>query len=295
MGLSYGPRRVWRARAKVNLTLHILGRREDGWHELDSIVAFAGCSDWLFFEPGEALGLTVEGPMAQASGEIGDNLVLRAARHLQDRVPGLRLGRFHLRKNLPVAAGLGGGSADAAAALRALAQENALALDDPRLWAAARATGADVPACLDSRARQMSGLGEKLGPWLRLAPLYAVLANPRLALATPAVFARLGFAKGAPSGLSPSPSPAIGAPRSAATIALQEGRNDMQAGAGALAPEISDVLNALSALEGASLARMSGSGATCFALFDERAAAVRAANGLARERPGWWVRATVLR
>src|ERR1700683_4314488 len=143
MGLSYGARRVWRARAKVNLTLHILGRREDGWHELDSIVAFAGCSDWLFFEPGDALGLTVEGPMAQASGEVRDNLCLRAARHLQDRLPGLRLGRFHLRKNLPVAAGLGGGSADAAAALRALAQENHLDPHDPRLRAAADANRGD--------------------------------------------------------------------------------------------------------------------------------------------------------
>jgi 4-diphosphocytidyl-2-C-methyl-D-erythritol kinase len=295
MGVSSGPGRIWRAPAKVNLTLHILGRRDDGWHELDSIVAFAGCSDWLSFEPADSLSLTVDGPCAGASGEPSDNLVLRAARQLRDRAPGLRLGRFHLRKNLPVAAGLGGGSSDAAAALRALAHENALALDDPRLWAAAQATGADVLVCLESRARGMSGLGEKLGPWLRLPPLFAVLANPRLAVATPAVFARLGLAKGAPSGLGASPSPGLGADRPAAMRALKEGRNDMQASACALAPAIYDVLDALSALEGASIARMSGSGATCFALFDERSAAARAARSLASERPGWWVRATALR
>ncbi len=233
--------------------------------------------------------------MAESAGPPADNLVLRAARELLDRVPGLRLGRFHLRKNLPVAAGLGGGSSDAAAALRALASENALAADDPRLWAAARATGADVPVCLDPRARVMGGLGETLGPGLRLPPLFAVLANPGVAVATPAVFARLGLAKGSPSGLDPSPAPGVGADRATAIRILREGRNDMEACARALAPAISDVLEALSAAKGAALVRMSGSGATCFALFEDRSAAARAARAIGRDHPDWWVKATVLR
>jgi 4-diphosphocytidyl-2-C-methyl-D-erythritol kinase len=295
MDVRPGRPRLWRAPAKVNLTLHVLGRRPDGWHELDSLVAFAGCCDWLSFEPGEPLSLSVDGPTAQAAGESGDNLILRAARALQDRAPEIRLGRFHLRKNLPVAAGLGGGSSDAAAALRALADENHLEPDDPRLRAAAEATGADVPVCLVPRARRMSGLGEKLGPLLSLPPLFAVLVNPRVAVATPAVFARLGLARGAPSGLGASPSPPAGPDRLATIAALRDGRNDMQPAACALAPEVSHVLDALSASAGAALVRMSGSGATCFALFDDRPATARAARKIANAHPGWWVRPTILR
>jgi 4-diphosphocytidyl-2-C-methyl-D-erythritol kinase len=295
MGLWPGGPRLWRAPAKVNLTLHILGRRADGFHDLDSVVAFAGCADWLSFEPAETLSLSVDGPMAEAAGQTGDNLILRAAQALSDRVPGLRLGGFHLRKNLPVAAGLGGGSSDAAAALRALAFENALPAEDARLLDAARATGSDVPVCLDPRSRMMGGLGEKLGPRLRLPPLFALLVNPRVAVATPAVFARLGLAKGAPSGLDPSPSPEAGADRSTTMAALRAGRNDMEAGACAIAPSIADVLDVLSTVKGARLARMSGSGATCFALFDDRSTATRAAQAITRDHPAWWVKATVLR
>jgi 4-diphosphocytidyl-2-C-methyl-D-erythritol kinase len=295
MDLWPGRGRLWRAPAKVNLTLHILGRRADGWHELDSLVAFAGCCDWLSFEPAESLSLSVDGPTAKAAGESGDNLILRAARALKERAPEIRLGRFHLAKNLPVAAGLGGGSSDAAAALRALAHGNHLEGDDPRLRAAAEATGADVPVCLIPRARRMSGLGEKLGAFLPLPPLFALLVNPRVAVATPAVFARLGLTKGAPSGLGASPLPPERADRPATIAALRDGRNDMQAAACALTPEISEVLDALSATEGAALVRMSGSGATCFALFDDRRATMRAAREIAHAHPGWWVRPTILR
>ncbi len=193
--------RLFRAPAKVNLTLHILGRRADGYHELDSLVAFAGVGDRLAFVPGEPLGLEVAGPTAQAAGPEGDNLVLKAARALAERAPGLRLGRFVLDKQLPVAAGLGGGSSDAAAALRALAAHNGLALaDDPRSREAARATGADVPVCLDPRARRMGGIGELLSAPLGLPPLPAVLVNPRAASPTPAVFAGMGLARGQSSG-----------------------------------------------------------------------------------------------
>lgn len=290
-----GPRRLWRAPAKVNLTLHIVGRRDDGWHELESVVAFAGCSDWLGFEPGAELGLTVDGPTAAAAGETDDNLILRAARALSERVPGLGVGKFHLRKNLPVAAGLGGGSSDAAAALRALADANGLPADDARLYSAAEATGSDVPVCLVPQSRTMRGRGEILGPLLQLPPLVAVLVNPRVAVATPAVFARLGFAKGESSKLPIAPPPRAASSRMAAMAALERGRNDMQAAACALEPAVSRVLEALSACPGASLVRMSGSGATCFAIFEARSAASQAAAALARQRPDWWVKATVLR
>jgi 4-diphosphocytidyl-2-C-methyl-D-erythritol kinase len=150
------------APAKVNLTLHVLGRRPDGYHEIESLVTFAGLGDRLTFRPGERLALAVSGPTGAAAGASEDNLVIRAARALATRVDGLRLGGFALDKQLPVAAGLGGGSSDAAAALRLLAQVNGLSLDDERLRAAAQATGADVPVCLDPRARMMRGIGEIL-------------------------------------------------------------------------------------------------------------------------------------
>jgi 4-diphosphocytidyl-2-C-methyl-D-erythritol kinase len=295
--LTPAPRslRLWRAPAKVNLTLHVLGRRADGWHELESLVAFAGCGDWLGFVPGEGLSLIVEGPTAAAAGPLDDNLVLRAARALAERVPGIRLGRFHLRKTLPVAAGLGGGSSDAAAALRALAHENGIAADDERLWAAARAVGADVPACLAARACVMAGLGERLGPPLGAPPLFAVLANPGVPVATPAAFAKLGLAPGQSTGASSSLSEGARLDRPRFAAALDEGRNDLQAGAIALAPAIAETLDALARTPGARLARMSGSGATCFALYPDRRSAARAAGALRRARPAWWVRATVLR
>jgi 4-diphosphocytidyl-2-C-methyl-D-erythritol kinase len=283
--------RVFRAPAKVNLTLHILGRREDGYHELDSLVAFAGVGDRLGFVPDAPLGLDVAGPTAGAAGPDADNLVLKGARALAARVAGLRLGRFVLWKQLPVAAGLGGGSSDAAAALRALAAHNGLALDDPRLAEAVQATGADVPVCLDPRARRMGGIGEILSTPLGLAPLPALLVNPRAASPTPAVFSGMGFAKGQSSGLATFAEPLD----DDAVAALARGRNDMQASAERLTPAITETLALLGEAGGARLVRMSGSGATCFALYADRHAAARAAGWLKVRRPDWWVRATYLR
>ena len=150
------------APAKVNLTLRVIGRRADGYHDIESLVVFAAVGDALTFTRGREMSLAVRGPTAAASGDLADNLVLKAARELAERVEGLKQGRFALAKRLPVAAGLGGGSADAGAALRLLARANRIALDDPRLMAAARATGADVPVCLDPRPRLMRGIGEIL-------------------------------------------------------------------------------------------------------------------------------------
>ena len=158
------PALVEDARAKVNLTLRVVGRRVDGYHDLESVVAFADCADRLSLTPGPELQLQTTGPLAQACGETADNLVLKAARLLGERVPDLKLGDFTLDKVLPVAAGIGGGSADAAAALRLLARPNGLAVDDARLIEVARLTGADVPVCLASRACVMTGVGETLLP-----------------------------------------------------------------------------------------------------------------------------------
>ena len=282
---------LWRAPAKVNLTLHILGRREDGFHELDSIVAFAGVGDRLRFDPDAPLGLDVMGPTAVAAGPNTDNLVLRATRALAERVSGLRLGRFTLFKHLPVAAGLGGGSSDAAAGLRALADANGLATDDPRVAEAARATGADVSVCLEPRARRMEGIGDRVGAPLGFPPLPAVLVNPRVASPTPSVFAGLGLAKGQSSGQARFSEPLDGEPAQA----LARGRNDMQASAERLTPAISEALAVLADAGAARLVRMSGSGATCFALYGDRHEAARAARRVLAMRPEWWVRATWLR
>jgi len=284
--------RLFRAPAKVNLTLHVLGRRDDGLHELDSAVAFAGVGDALEFFPDEPLSLSVEGPTADEAGAGADNLVLKAARKLGELAPGLRFGRFRLVKRLPVAAGLGGGSSDAAAALRALASLNGIGLDDARLFEAAGASGADVPVCIDPRARIMRGVGERVGPALGLAPLPAVLVNPRVAVPTPKVFAALGLARGE---LAPYGAPVEIRPGPDLLASLRAARNDLQPAAIAVEPVVGEVLARLSELEGVELARMSGSGATCFAIFSSRFAAARGARALHQARPGWWVRATYLR
>jgi 4-diphosphocytidyl-2-C-methyl-D-erythritol kinase len=281
--------RAEKAPAKINLTLRVLGRRADGYHELESLVAFAGVGDALTFAPGGALTLAVSGPTAQAAGDNADNLVLKAARALAEKVAGLTLGRFALSKRLPVAAGLGGGSADAAAALRLLARANGVALDDPRLMQAAQATGADVPVCLDPKARLMSGVGDVLSDPLDLPRLFAVLVNPGVAVSTREVFAALN--------LPPARQPAEAgpAPAKAALLAeIADGRNDLEEPAIGLEPVIADVLAVLRQLPGCRLARMSGSGATCFGLFQTNAAATAAARTLRVGYPAWWVRATVL-
>ncbi len=278
-----------RAPAKVNLTLHVLGRRADGYHDLLSLVAFAGVGDMLTLTPRAALAVSVSGPTAAAAGPDDDNLVLKATRALEARVPGLATGSFQLVKRLPVAAGLGGGSSDAAAALRLLAIANGLAADDPRLLDAARATGSDVAVCLDPRARLMEGTGDRIGPALGMRPLFAVLANPRVAVPTPAVFRALGLTPG-DAGPS-SDRPAGDGP----DLWIANGRNDLESPALRTAPVIGDVLHALRAQDGCTLARMSGSGATCFGLFGDCRAAARAARRLRSAHPGWWIAPTVLR
>jgi 4-diphosphocytidyl-2-C-methyl-D-erythritol kinase len=289
------PLLIERAPAKVNLTLHVLGRRADGYHDLESLVAFAGFGDVLTLEPAKDLSITVDGPAAAGAGPDADNLVLRAAQAFARGAPGLLLGRFRLLKRLPAAAGLGGGSSDAAAALRLLARANGFPRDDAHLLTAAKQVGADVPVCVDPRARVMRGVGDQLGPILSLPPLYGVLANPRVALETRAVFAAMGLKPGEASAPS-TPcelSAALGADEFFAR--LRDARNDMEPAAKALAPEVGETIRLLSDAPGARLARMSGSGATCFALFATRRDARRAAQALQGVRPSWWIKATILR
>nr|WP_047581123.1 4-(cytidine 5'-diphospho)-2-C-methyl-D-erythritol kinase [Methylobacterium sp. ZNC0032] len=289
------PPLTTRARAKVNLDLRVLGRRADGYHELESLVAFAGMGDTLSLDPDAPLSLTLAGPRAEGLAVDDGNLVLRAARGLAAARPGLRTGRFHLVKRLPLASGIGGGSADAAAALRLLARLNDIAPADPLLREVAAGIGADVPVCLDSRARLMAGIGEKLGPMLRLPPLFAVLVNPGVAVETVAVFRALDLKAG--EMLSQARGAKLAAPASAAELLgyLASTTNDLAAPARHVAPVIDEVLDRLSALPGCRLARMSGSGATCFALFDDCAGSAAAAKTLQLERPGWWIRPTLLR
>ena len=289
------PTLVERAPAKVNLTLRVGGRRADGWHDLESLVAFAGRADTLAFTPGGAFSLVVEGPTALAAGGGDGNLVLRAAREAAARIPGLATGAFRLVKRLPVAAGVGGGSSDAAAALRLLARASGVGLNDSRLFEAARAVGSDVPVCLAARARMMSGTGDVLGPPLRLPPLFAVLVNPGVALPTRDVFARLGLAPGESHGFGKHPLIPDGAGFEALVAPLKKTHNDLEDPAGVLAPAIVNVLAAIAAARGCRLARMSGSGATCFGLFETRRAAATAAKSLRAAHPGWWVAATALR
>jgi 4-diphosphocytidyl-2-C-methyl-D-erythritol kinase len=285
-----------RAPAKINLTLHVLGRRpEDGYHVLESLVAFAGASDVLALAPGADLALAVSGPTAGPAGPTEDNLVLRAARHLAARLPGLRHGAFRLHKRLPVAAGIGGGSSDAAGALRLLARLNGLPVDDPAVIDAARATGADVPVCLEPRARMMRGAGEEVGGPLGLASLPAVLINPGVPVPTAPVFKALGLKVGDRLDGADHPAVAGGLDAGALLDLIAPARNDLEAPALTVAPVIGDALAALRAQGGCRLARMSGSGATVFALFADRHAAVRAARTLRAANPGWWVAATLLR
>jgi 4-diphosphocytidyl-2-C-methyl-D-erythritol kinase len=284
---------VARAPAKVNLTLRVLGRRADGYHELESLVVFADYGDRLTFTPRGALSLTLSGATASEAGADADNLVFKAARALAARIPDLILGAFHLEKNLPVAAGLGGGSSDAAAALRLIVQANKLALDNPHLQAAARATGADVPVCLDPNPRLMRGIGEQLSEPLPLPQLPAVLVNPGVALATKHVFA--GW-KTSARPASPLDLTAVARLASSDQLLkmLQVQPNDLEAPAVALRPVIADVLTALRGLAGCRLARMSGSGATCFGLFASAADADAAAKILCAKYPNWWAQACTL-
>ena len=279
--------RVEAAPAKLNLYLHVLGRRADGYHLLDSLVAFADIADEVRAAPAASLALKIEGPFAAGlGGDPADNLVWRAAMKLAERSGAAPGAALTLVKNLPVSSGIGGGSSDAAAALRALVKLWQAPLAPHALHEIAAALGADVPVCLAPRASWLGGAGEEVAPAPALPEIAIVLANPCVALPTAAVFQRRAGAFSQPARFTAAPRDAAGL---AALLAAR--RNDLTAAATALAPEISQVLAALAAEKGALLARMSGSGATCFALFADPRDAEAAAHALAAARPRWWVRA----
>lgn len=279
------------ARAKINLALHVTGRRADGYHLLDSLVAFADLGDLVTVEPADRLSLRITGPMAAGLSAGGDNLVLRAALAIQAGQAGQggHLGQgaaIMLDKHLPIASGIGGGSADAAATLQALVALWGCALPGPQ---AVLALGADLPVCLSGRPARMTGIGEVLTP-LALPHAHLVLVNPGFGLATALVFRAL-TRRDNPA--LPPPPPAL---PDAAALAdyLRLCRNDLEPPARRLAPGIDAVLAALSAQDGCLLARMSGSGATCFGLFARADRADVAARTLSGDHPGWWVRAAPL-
>jgi len=287
------------ARAKINLSLHVVGRRGDGFHDLSSLVAFARIGDRLHFRPGgDGFSLTVSGPGAKSAGPNDDNLVLRAARLLASKTQRAMGGRFALTKRLPVAAGLGGGSADAACALRLLCEAYGLDLHDPAVTEAARACGSDVPVCLEGVPRIMEGTGHQLGPALPLPSFPALLVNPGFPLATPPVFAALGLEAGQSfkGALPPLVMPEGRLPerRLALAALLHQQRNDLVAPAATIAPKINAVQERLDALGDVMLARMSGSGATFFALFPTQKSAQRAAQTLRAEQPDWWIVSTLI-
>lgn len=278
--------------AKVNLTLQVTGRRADGYHELESLVVFAEVGDELILEPvaGNCVELIVAGPQAGPLLYEQNNLVTTAALKLGERA-GVNAGAaMALTKNLPVASGIGGGSADAAAALRGLVRLWGINLPPAEMAALALELGADVPVCLRGAPVVMSGIGEQLTPVDVLPPLWLVLVNPGIAVSTAAVFGALegNFSSVAEPRQPPAVLPAL-------IDWLAARPNDLEAPARRLAPAVDQVLTALARQPACLLARMSGSGATCFGLFEEEAEACAAAAVIARQHEGWWVAPARLR
>lgn len=278
------------APAKINLYLHVTGRRDDGYHLLDSLVAFAGIHDMLTVTKAEGLGFAIDGPFAADLSADEDNMVIRAARALAEAAGIEARAAITLTKRLPVASGIGGGSADAAAALKALSQLWEIELDDREMAAVGLELGADVPVCLGGKVAFMSGIGDNISPAPALPVCSVVLVNPGVALSTASVFGALGDDVTAPDQqFDYSPEDA----RELASI-LANRNNDLQAPAIELAPVIAEVLETLEASENVLLARMSGSGATCFGLFAEPEEAAEAALAISAARPQWWVKAASL-
>jgi 4-diphosphocytidyl-2-C-methyl-D-erythritol kinase len=273
-----------RARAKINLFLHVGEKREDGFHPLQSLAVFSDYGDRVAAEEADDLSLSLEGPFG-AGLQGDDNLVLRAARALADRAGRPQGARITLTKNLPLASGVGGGSADAAATLRLLSNLWQLKYDEKVLRDIGATLGSDVPVCVRSQPTFMEGRGEVLTPVTSLPRLPLLLVNPRVAIPTADIFAALGERRGVGMKL-----PSGGFTDLADLLRfLEMTNNDLEAPAKTRAPAIGDVLNALRRMPGALFTRMSGSGATCFALMPDDGGAMRAAALLKEKYPDWWV------
>jgi 4-diphosphocytidyl-2-C-methyl-D-erythritol kinase len=280
-----------KARAKINLTLTILGRRQDGYHELLSLVAFADVADLVTLDPSAATGVTVSGPFADDIS--GPNLVEATLGLVRENLPGLGIGHVTLEKHLPVASGIGGGSADAAALLRAIRSLHPQATAGLDWMSIARRLGADVPVCLVDRAVWMGGAGEDVHDLASHLPkLHAVLVNPQSRVPTDKT-ARVFRALGAPPISGTVDGVATARPdvpdRDELLALMRRAGNDLEAPATAVVPEIEDVLSALEAAPGAQIACLSGAGPTCFAVFPDQASAATAAASVAAAHPNWWV------
>ncbi len=283
------------APAKVNLFLHVLRRRADGYHDLESLIVFVDVGDRISVTPADDLSLAIEGPFAPllAHEPVTDNLVFRAGTMLRDKGGAHGGAALTLEKTLPIAAGLGGGSADAAAALRLLMAHWDLDVPHNDLHALGLALGADIPVCIESRPAFVAGVGEVLTQTPRLPDLWAVLVNSGTPVPTGKVFK--GLDPDALTGVSGPmvPDEAFGEPR-AFVDALAATRNDLEPPALNVAPDIAEVLTVIGGQAGCLMARMSGSGGTCFGLFAREAHAEAAARTILAERPGWWARAGAL-
>lgn len=279
------------ARAKLNLYLHITGRRPDGYHELDTLFAFVDFGDRLTISAADKFSLTQDGDLDAQLPAEDQNLVWQAAHALAVSFGIVPTGHIHLEKYIPVASGLGGGSADAAAALRGLCQIWELPVDDSKVMQVAQQLGADVPACLGSTASLATGIGDLLEP-LSLPSCGVVLVNPMISLATPLVFQAW---RDSGAGFSPAHPP-----QQALTSydhlleCLGSRHNDLESAAISQLPVIADILAALRGATGCALARMSGSGASCFGLFQTSELAIEAARNLSALQPKWWVKPATL-
>ncbi|MGE0095678.1 MAG: 4-(cytidine 5'-diphospho)-2-C-methyl-D-erythritol kinase [Alphaproteobacteria bacterium] len=286
-----GPALRAAAAAKLNLYLHVTGKRTDGYHLLDSLAVFASRHDVVEVSAADGLSLSVDGPFAPAlhAAMEGDNIMLRAARALAEAAKIAPRASIRLTKNLPVAAGIGGGSADAAATLGLLSRLWNIKLDEQAMAALALSLGADVPVCRFGRAAFMGGVGEKLDAAPALPPVAVVLVNPKIPLATKDVFRARDQAFSQPGRFDAAPADAA-----ALAALLRERKNDLEAPAIRLVPMVGAVLSALERQKGCLLARMSGSGATCFGLFADEAGAREAAAAIRHAEPGWWTDAARL-
>lgn len=277
---------VEEAPAKLNLDLIVTGRTADGYHELDSIVVFAPQADRLTFAAGPGLSLAIDGPFADALTAAPDNLVLRAGALLARSAGRRPEAAITLEKNLPVASGIGGGSADAAATLRGLARLWSLNWPDHRLRELALRLGADVPVCVYARPARLRGIGERLDPIRGLPDLPLLLVNPGVPVATRAVFEAFELPSEAFARPPLAPHPSL----TQFAVWLAASRNELQPAAIRVAPVIATALAALEACPGCLIARMSGSGATCFGLFADLKAATVAAAAITKAEPNWWCR-----
>ncbi len=283
------------APAKINLYLHIVGQRQDGYHLIDSLVGFAGIGDTVSVAPNATIRTTLAGPFAPALDAGEDNLVMQAARALSAHAGTNAGAAITLTKRLPVAAGLGGGSADAAATLMALMRLWRMTLSDREIEAMALRLGADVPVCLRGHAARLSGIGELIAPAPPLPPAHLVLANPGSQLATADVYVAFDAQPMSLAARAATTRDTL-APQTVNELAefLAERGNDLEPTAWSLLPEIAEVIDVLRGQRGNLLARMSGSGPTCFGLFAGSAAAAEAAARVTALRPQWWVRAAPL-